>query len=601
LKELFDLQPDWQQREKQTWDQLHAGMIPILTAGQLLKRSLADLFLLPALSNIEAIDPRKRSLIYAFSGARHFVQGIPRTAALDPTALLTAGILGAINRIFEAFERVVIPHATLGWLFEEKQRIQSHQSRMVEDAQEIKRLLDAKALQKFEATVIPDGELAAEIGDELAALFVEAEADFGEDRRQRLVVRSSPVHRPDSLIEQEADLGDHVNYVCGCLDVVTALARGGQLTQAEEQRACAFMSLREKPWPNPKTIEAGAILYLDQVSVSYLQLLRLLPKIRAAGFIGVVPPSEISQGDNFVRYEVLANRAISIIEDIRRALGEGIASGKVIVATASKNYDEEFGHGIHHHPTFEIMEVARLADVVVVDDRYFNQHGNIEFASGTKPIWTTFDLLTAATYEPPQQREYLTGMRRAGLGFVPATLEELNTLVGQAAVSDGRLVEGAELKALRESLQLARMSDGLQLPKEDVWLQNVVRSFIEAIKLQWHAGADEQLARARSHWLLEQLDIRQWSHRYKVDGHPEISENRYRGQILSLAMLSTSVPLGVKAMYWRWLDDAVLKRVHDEQRELYDAIVQQVSAMISQASESSQNGDRDAGPRSSEG
>jgi hypothetical protein len=237
LKEVFDLQPDWQQRQNQTWEQLHAGMVPIFTAGHLLNRSLIELFLLPALSNAELVDPRRRSLVYAFSGARHFVQGTVRTVALDPTALLTAGMLDAIDSIFDTFEKIVIPHATLGWLFEEKQRIQFHQPSKVADAQEIKRLLDSKALQKFESTVAPNSELAAEIGDELAALFVEAEADFGEDRRQRLVVRSPPIHRMGSLMEEEADLGNHIDHVCGCLDVVNALARHAQLTQAEEQRA----------------------------------------------------------------------------------------------------------------------------------------------------------------------------------------------------------------------------------------------------------------------------------------------------------------------------------------------------------------------------
>jgi hypothetical protein len=594
LKELFDLQPDWQQREKQTWEQLHAGMMPIFTAGHLLNRSLIDLFLLPALSNVETIDPRRRGLVYAFSGARPFVQGTLRTAALDPTALLTAGILGAIDSVFGMFESIVIPHTTLGWLFEEKERIQFHQPSKVADALEIKRLLDAKALQQFESAVAPDNALATEIGDELAALFVEAEADRGEDRRQHLVVRSSPVHRIGSLMEEEADLGDHANHVCGCLDLVNALARQGQLTQAEEQRARAYLTLQEKPWPNPKAIEAGAVLYLDELSVTYLQHLHLLQRIQAAGFTGIIPSSEVSQGDNLIRHESLADRATSVIEDIRRALSEGIESGKVVLAAASKSDDKQFQR-IQHHPTWEIIEAAALADAVVIDDRYFNQLGNVEGPFGTKPIWTTFDLITATGYDPSQQREYLTAMRRAGLGFIPITVEELMALLGQTSVSGGRLVESAELKAIRESLLVARMSNGLQLPKEGMWLDNIVRTFTEAIKSQWHADMEDQVARARSDWLLEQFDIRQWSHRYKVDGHPEVAEIRFRGQILSLALLNTPVPRAVKARYWQWFDDALLKRIQEEQRELYDALVQQVRATIIDASERGQNGDGDAG------
>ena len=60
-------------------------------------------------------------------------------------------------------------------------------------------------------------------------------------------------------------------------------------------------------------------------------------------------------------------------------------------------------------------------------------------------------------------------------------------------------------------------------------------------------------------------------------------------------MLNTDVPRAVKAKYWQWIDDALLKRVLDEQRELYDAVVQQVRATIEDASERSQNGGGDAG------
>jgi len=352
--------------------------------------------------------------------------------------------------------------------------------------------------------------------------------------------------------------------------------------------------LQEKPWPNPKTIEAGAVLYLDELSVTYLQHLQLLQRIQAAGFTGVIPSSEISQGDNLIRHESLADRATNVIENIRRTLSEGIESGKVVLAAASKSDHRRFER-IQYHPTFEILEAAALADAVVIDDRYFNELGNVQGPFGTRPIWTTFDLITATKYDPSQQREYLTDMRRAGLGFIPITLEELKALLGHTSVSDGRLVESAELKAIRESLLMARMSNGLQLPKEGIWLDNIMRTFTEAIKSQWHAEMEEQVARARSDWLLEQLDIRQWSHRYKVDGHPEIAAILFRGQILSLALLNTPVPRVVKVKYWQWFDDALLKRVQEEQRELYDALVQQVRATIIEASERTRNGDGDAG------
>lgn len=579
LKEVVDLNPDWQKRETRTWEQLHAGLMPLFSAGHLLNRTLIDLYLMPALSNAETSDPRKRSLIYAYSGARHFVTGAPRSAAMDPSALLTAGALDALDGIFETFEKIVVPHGTLGWLFEEKQRIQFHQPSKIADAQEIRRLIDGKALSKLEATAPPNSELAAEIGDELAAMFVEAEADFGEDRRQRLVVRSSPLHRIGSLMEEEADLGTHANCVCSCMDVVDALVRQGQLTQAEEQHARAYLNLNEKPWPSPKTIEAGAALYLDGLTISYLQHLRLLSKLQPAGLAAIIPASEVTQGNNFIRYENLAIRATSVIENIRRCLSDGIASGKIILAPAVKDTDERHGR-IQHHPTFEVMEAVALADIVVIDDRFFNQHGNIQGSFGTKPVWTTYDLLTGTKYDLAQQQETLARMRRAGLSFVPVTRAELKALVDKASILDGGLVESAELKAVRESIQMIRMSNGLQLPKENVWLENFIHTFSETIKSQWHPGMDQAKAVARSNWLLAQFDIRQWAHRYKVDGHPEITEIRYRAQLLSLALLNTPVPRPIKQKYWEWLDEALLKEIQEEQRDLYVAIIQHVRGLV---------------------
>jgi hypothetical protein len=511
------------------------------------------------------------------------VKGAPRTAALDPTALLTAGILGAVDNVLGTFDQIVIPHATLGWLFEERQRIQFHQPSKIAAAREVRRLLEAGALQKFEPTVALDNDLAAEIGDALAALFTEAEANTGEEHRQRLVVRSAPVYRTASLMEEEADLGRHESYLCSCLDLVSALTRQGQLTQSEEKRARAYLTLREKPWPSSQSIESGAILYLDELSVVYLQELGLLPKLNAAGFTSMIAYNELEKGEFFVKYETLAGRATDIIEDIRRAVSAGIANGKVVLAKSSIGVD-----GVRPHPTLELHDAAALVDIVVIDDRYFNQLSEASGPFGSKPIWTTFDVLTAQNHDASQQQqEYLTNMRRAGLALVPVKAAELAVLVEQAPVYDGVLTETAELKAVRETLLLVRMSAGLQLSNEGFWLDNVFIAFIETIKSQWRPDIDELIARARSNWLLEQIDIRQWRQQNKVEGRPEAGEIAYSFQILSLAFFNSAAPRPVKLKYWEWLDETLLKRIQDSHRELYGLIVRQARTTIDDACERS--------------
>ncbi len=582
LREIVNLHPDWQRRENQAWERLQAGELPIFGAARLLNRSLVDMFLLPALGNLSQVDPRKRGAVFAYSGTRAPVAADTRTIALDATALLTAGLLGFTRRMLDVYDQLTIPHSTLAWLFEERQRIQFHQPSKIKDAFEIKRLLDTGALQKFESTTALDHDLAAEVGDDLAALIAEAGADFGEDRRQRLVVRSSPVYRLASLMEEEADLAKHQHHICGCLDLLDALKREGQLTQAEEQRARAYLALQETPWSSKPAIESGAVLYLDSVAVSYLQHLRLLPKIRAAGFKGVIAPSEVEQANALIRYDALTSEASEILERLRADLAEAIKAGKVRIARAVHTAADE-DQRLGHHPTISILPTAEVADAVVVDDRFVNQHGWVEGRSKRKPLYTSCDVITHLAADENQLAEYRTNLRRAGLCFVPIEAGELSRAIGQAGLSNGQVVETAELKAIRENLLLARMTNALQFQKEHVWWAGLVRACFEVMKTQWTREVDDALARARSDWLLNLFDVRGWAHRVRAPGTAGDVQARYRAQILMLATLLIQAPAPVRERYWEWLEGSVLTRLKDEQREFFASIVAQARTIAEEA------------------
>ena len=70
MRELMAQKPDWDRRETSVWTQLNEGKIPVFGAAHILNRSLIDFVLLQSLANLTERDPRKRSIVYAFSGAR---------------------------------------------------------------------------------------------------------------------------------------------------------------------------------------------------------------------------------------------------------------------------------------------------------------------------------------------------------------------------------------------------------------------------------------------------------------------------------------------------------------------------------------------------
>ena len=214
IEDIVERKPDWERREATAWDLLEKGDTPVFGAGQLLNRSLLSLYLMPALNNMNQSDVRRRSMIYAFSGARGKARIRPGVVAMDATALISTEFLELLDVCIEEFERIVIPHCTLGWLLGEKARVLFHQPSRVVAARELRRMIADGHLRAFEGSNMASERLGNEVGTSLAALIAEVSSGEHPDAPQRLVVRGRPVYKAHSLMQEEADLGDYEPYLC---------------------------------------------------------------------------------------------------------------------------------------------------------------------------------------------------------------------------------------------------------------------------------------------------------------------------------------------------------------------------------------------------
>jgi nucleoside phosphorylase len=583
LKDLVDQAPEWHRRETDTWRQVNDGTLPLFGAAHLLNKSLIDLFLLPALANPSEADPRRRALVPAYSGVRQLLPCSYRVVAMDATTLLTLGALGLLETASNMFEQVVIPHSTLGWLFEEQQKVSFHQPSRMKDAVELRDLLAIDALKEFSASTVPDADLASEVGEELASLITEARAKDSGQEQQKIVVRSFPVHRVSSLMEEEADLSPHYSYLCSCLAVVNKLKQRGQLTTTEERRAKSYLSLHERDWPHQPEIADGAALYLDDLSVSYLQHIGLLEKLRPAGLETYVSTRRREEVNALLRYGKLSSKVNEIIEAIRTFLAEGIQAEKIKVGPMP-NLDQEKETALRHHPTFAVFDLAKDVEAIVVDDRFLNPHANVDIGSSRTPMLTSLDLLQALyasgniTFD--QMLDYRTGLRRASYLFVPVTNDELEHYLSHAEVVAGCLVETAELKAIRENLLRIRMSPFLQLPKEAPWLDGLMQTFINVLKAQWRSEIDETVSVARSEWLLELLDLRGWAHCLSGEGGLRIATYGYGAQITTLLSAPVNIPPSTRTQYWKWVDKRVLTTISQEEPEIYSWLIEWTKELI---------------------
>ena len=579
VKDILEKKPEWDRRESETWKLLAQGKMPIFMAAQSLNRTLIDLTTFTALANLTKIDPRRRSAIPAYSGMRLPLQFDLRgkKVAIDATALLTLSFLKILDETLDVFETVYIPHATLGWLFEEGQKAAFHQPSRIANARRLRDMLATDVLEKFTSSTVASSDLSVQVGDELAALIAEAEKVREGDDTQHVVVRPAPVHRLASLMGEEADLSGHSAVLSSCLAIVAKLREKAQITANEEKRARAYLQLHEKHWPDQPDITDGATLYLDGLAITYLLHLGLLGKLKDAGLRAEVSPRAVSDADALISYERIFGEVKGVVERIRASLNSRIESEQVRVS-GRREYDGVEGNSILEHPTANIIAQTPHCDAVIVDDRFINQHSNINSGGTLAPLLSTLDLLdalvSAAVISNDDRLEYRTRLRRAGYFFVPINEEEVEQCLRTSDVVDGKVVETAELKAIRESILRVRMCDWLQLLNETPWLDAMLKAFIAVLKKLWQDGADIDEATARSNWLVDQIDVRGWAHVLA----PENADNLIsigRGKLILLFLTPPSgVQQEVVDAYWRWMKDRILAPVNEQFPDLYVWLVE---------------------------
>jgi hypothetical protein len=582
IEDFVERKPAWDKREADVWNLLTKGEIPLSIAGRLLNRSLLNLFLLPALSNVDEADVRRRPIVHALSGARVPTAFDPNVIAMDPASLITAEFLGILDSYISIFEKIIIPHNTLGWLLEEKARIVFHQPSRVAAAKQLRQMISDQHLRAFDGTSVAPEGLVTEVGETLAALLAEASAPNHSDKRQRLVVRGGPIHRVSTFMKEEADLAGYTPYLCSAVDVVEKLAQKGVLTSKEADEAREALRLRERPWPSKPEIDDQAVLYLDDITVSHLEFLGLLRKLHRAGITAVIPQNEIEEANALIRHDASSAVVIKVVDGLRTNLKNALETGKVLLGRAIRADDEDGPRGALAHPSVAMLRLIDDVEAGVSDDRFLNQHLTISSETSTKPLLTTVDVLDSlqrrGALSATKVQEARTALRRANYALMPLSVQELADLVSSAPILNGTLVETGELRAIRESIQRIRMSDLLQFPKELPWLNSVLGASLLVLKQQWTGELDEAAACARSDWLLKLSDVQGWTHRLN-EGAEQLAD-RYLNWVALLMMLAVAQPRPVKESYSRWFGSRILNPIANEDSKAYVLLLERAKVVV---------------------
>lgn len=625
IREILDRQPKWNQKVSEISQSIYRNEMPLFLAASHLNRSLIDLTLSTALSNLSENDPRRRRTIPSYSGNYKSTPtdiDVEQPIGLDATALLTLSFLGILDKVFDTFDKVYIPHSTMAWLIEEKQRAMFHQPSRIRDAHKMRDLLSREILKRFIPSTTADNFLLVQLGDELAPFITEAENSGKKGDVQHIVVSPSPIHESDLSMGRETSTREHAAVISGCLPVVEKLRDKGHLTSEEMENAGNYLQAHEKPRPNQPEITDEAVLYLDSVSITYFLHLGILEKLHNAGFTLVVSPREISEANELIAYEGISSKVIKVIERIRSSVRSHIETRKITVGR-QQAINKRTGQPVVENPTVDALTLINDCDVIISDDRFINQIEYGQLDNAQSRILSTLNLLDtlalSGSISPQKRLEYKTQLRRAGYAFIPVDEDELAQQIRQSsvipanedelarqirqssvtpvngdelaqqikqsAIREGTLSETAELKAIRENILQIRMSDFLQIPQEVFWLNSIYDVFTRVLKNLWvERGDSADDTTVRSDWILNCIDIRGWAHRFGSENGDNLVKI-WRGEyILMLTMPPLGASQEARDSYWKWLGERVLKPVRNLAPDLYNRIVEVQKAQISEIS-----------------
>jgi hypothetical protein len=585
LQEIVNKAPGWNERVENTNDLLAQAKIPLNVAARILNRQPIELYINVAKRNERTTDPRQQFPILAFSGARgpNSLDGV-RRVALDITALYTLDHLGLLGKVVGAFDQVRIAPSTLSSLFIDRQFIRFRQPSEVAKARHIKDLIARKRLRiiKSEQTSVAESA-SLDIDPDLHQLLNTAREN------KAIVVRSAPVFKLRSLLEETADMSSFSDCMSDTLAVLRFL--NGKVTNAVAEGAKTYLAHVDKGWPfKSKRISKRSILYLDQLSVVYLHHVGLLDAL-AREVKNVFVHEEVeSHYDAVIKASEASADLLAAVERIRATLNAsieaprssiGFTARRQLPSTATEDEEPEgFGAKL---PSVDIMSDLSGVDLVVCDDRYLIHEARWSDGKRSVPCVTTLDLIHALNsrgqLSDPQIYENYHRLRAAGYHPVPFHPEELKRELYRAEIENEHLIETPELTAIRRSLTIAHENDAF-VEAEVPWFNHARLTIYQVLRAIWSDRRFSAGTNARANWLLALLPnppawVRQPADEHAWNGATQLA-------IGQLAMLMTSPfsRVEMEQRYGTWVEERLLRYYRSAQPAVYHSAIELVAKFL---------------------
>ncbi|SFJ32621.1 HTH domain-containing protein [Bradyrhizobium sp. cf659] len=582
LQEIVNRTPGWNERVENANDLLAQAQIPLNVAARVVNRQPIELYVGVAKRNQGTTNPKQQFPVLAFSGARgpNDLDGL-RRVALDITALYTLDYLGLLGKVIGAFDQVRIAPSTLSSLFIDRQFIRFRQPSEVAKARYIKDLIAKKRLKIIKSERMSVAEtVSLDIDPDLHQLLNTAREN------KAIVVRSAPVFKLRSLLEEKVDMSAFSDCITDTLEVLRFLK--GRLTNAVAEGANAYLAHVDQGWPfKSKRITKRSVLYLDQLSVVYLHHVGLLDTLTQEIRNVFIHEEVESHCDSIIQSAEASAGLLSTVERIRSTLNAAIESQSGLSFTARRQLpsaagDEEQNVG-EKLPSVDIMSDLSEVDAVVCDDRYLIHEGRWSDGKRAVPCVTTLDLICALNSRgklpEPQIYEHHHRLRAAGYHPVPFNREELKHELARAEIESDHLVETPELTAIRRSLTIAYENHAF-VDTEAPWLNHSRQVIFQVLRDIWSERRFSAGTIARANWLLALLPNPLTWVRQPADERAWSAATQIATSQLAMLVTSPFSRVEQERRYGTWVEERLLKHCRSAQPALYRSSIKYIAKFL---------------------
>ena len=590
-----EMMPAHRERERLIERNLLQGDVPLHMAAAALHMPLSRILIDLPRRNAELGDGRRRVIIPIASGARQIIGLKPSwVVGLDVTSLMVLGFLGLLRNILNAFNNIILAPETMVLLLNERRRVRFHQPSRINNAEEIRELIEKGQLRPVTSYTEPPPWLIEEVGRDLAEMLEAARINNGH------VVRPRPIYQLRTFLEKEADLKDYDKLILSTTDLGRLLVEVGKLSREIYVQARKYLVAHDKG-QEVDTLTAGSILgtplYLDDLAATYLQQAGLLQSVCRCDLDLWIHPSMREEQSALVVASREGERLNEKIDDIRSALRDALDNGKAAFLPRHDIDDEMIGS------LSGFLADTGTCDIVCVDDRYLNRHGLITDKKGRNvPITCTLDLISyleaQGLIDIANKRATLHRLREAGFALVPVDPDELEQLLRVTLFDqDNQLIESPELRAIRQLLMRIRSLDMIQCPLEAPYLTRLRLACILTIRRLWqddNVPVDRTVA--LTNWVLinvvpSPIDWERTAH----DSIP-VRENYVRHLTPLFSPMGRLEPTRYKA-FLQWIEQAVLEPLLPANDSLIDDLAKQLKIEIGQLVERLSDGNRQSPDR----